>query len=180
MPRTISRPIRCARKNMIQSNSEVAWLQATVSYALSEEADAKYPFETGGVLLGYIAQPNNVPVVLAASGPGPKAIHGKNHFRPDANFDEDVIAKAYRESARSITYMGDWHTHPSHARCLSIRDKRTLRRIARCRSARMATPIMLILVFDESWQPMMWQGFFTRKRMWLNRFSIAQLRVQIF
>ena len=157
-----------------------AWLSRAVAQFLVSEATAKAPLETGGVLLGYSAHPGSVPVILWASGPGPRAIHLRDYYRPDQRFDEAQIAEAYEQSGRRLSYLGDWHTHVPPFPFLSERDKRTLRRIARCRSARVQSPVMLILTFDQAWHPVVWQGTLTKGSIWGAQLRVHELAVRVF
>ena len=108
--------------------------------------------------MGYVAQPTGEPVVLCASGPGADATHSRYHSSPDQEYDENVVAALYEETGRRITYLGDWHTHPAPVRHLSYRDRRTLKRIAKCPTARARNPLMLILSFNREWTATVWRG----------------------
>lgn len=165
---------------MLSKSNTVAWLQASVLKFLTAEAVEMSPLETGGVLLGYFAQPGYVPVVLWAGGAGPRAKRSSTYYRPDAAFDESLVAEVYEQTDRRITYLGDWHTHPAPVYCLSRRDKRTLRRIARCRSARTEAAIMLVLIFDQTWRPTMWQAYPSLGRLWHRRPRVNELGVMLF
>ena len=165
---------------MPDHNSDLAWVRNDVLEFLRAEAVRKAPLETGGVLMGYFAQPGNVPVILWATGPGSRALHLRNYYGPDSEYDESQIADLYEQSGRHLTYLGDWHTHPAPLHHLSRRDKRTLRRIARCHSARVKTPIMLVLVLDRSWHPTLWRGTLCRSILWRKNLSVVQLKVRAF
>ncbi len=77
-------------------------------------------------------------------GPGPAAQHAPLSFRPDAPWQQERIDEAYGRSGRTVTYLGDWHTHPSGTPTLSPRDMSTLRRIARAADARARRPVMAV------------------------------------
>lgn len=172
--------IRSARAAMEAQNNKLAWLYRPVLELLTVEAAAKTPLETGGILMGHFGQPGSVPVILWATGPGPQAVHLRNYYRPDAGFDESQIAAVYRESGGQITYLGDWHTHLTPFAGLSYRDRRTLRRIARCESARLETPLMLVLSYDDQWDVTIWQGRLHKSYIWGRRLSTAKLTVRLF
>src|SRR3546814_16291233 len=88
------------------------------------EADRKFPLETGGILVGYFAE-NGDPVVCAALGPGPHAIHWRKRFTPDHACQCTQLDDIYDQSSGSNTYLGDWHTHPHGVPQLSWLDRRT-------------------------------------------------------
>jgi integrative and conjugative element protein (TIGR02256 family) len=123
-------------------------------------ASAKYPLETGGVLIGYTGGPGGDEVVVAAiTGPGPRARHAATAFEPDHEYQTGEIARIYRASGGVNTYLGDWHTHPAAAPDLSRRDKKTLTRIASHREARLDRPVMAILGESSQWTLKVWRLF---------------------
>ena len=136
----------------------IAWIAQSVVTAMTGEASARFPEETGGVLLGYWSQTEDDVVIHHAVGPGPNATHKRLRFHPDSQFHEAEIARIYEMSGRRHTYLGDWHTHPRGGLRLSVRDLRTLSRIARTREARVSVPIMIILAGDEKeWKIAVWR-----------------------
>jgi integrative and conjugative element protein (TIGR02256 family) len=161
-------------------DEKVAWLHTSVLEFMTLEAEAKAPLETGGVLLGYFSQPGSVPVILYATGPGPHSIHQRYLYKPDSRFDESEIARLYALSGRRVAYLGDWHTHPGSACSLSERDRRTLRRIAICRAARVKTPVMLVLSLNGSWRPVVWQGSLSRRYILTKDLLAARLGLRLF
>ena len=161
-------------------DNKIVWLHCSVLEFLNAEATSKAPLETGGILLGYFRQPGNVPVILQATGPGPQAIHMRYYYRPDHEFDESQIATLYKKSNRQTTYLGDWHTHPLPIANLSYRDKRTLRRIAKCKSARVDAPLMLILSYDNQWEPTIWQGKLHKNYILRKILSTTELTIRLF
>ena len=131
------------------------WLRRSVYRALLQAADEKAPFETGGVLMGY--QDGRSTLVGAWIDAGPRAMHTKNSFIPDHEYQERGIARVYEESGCLFTYLGDWHTHPGGRLHLSRIDRSTLRRIANHPPARVKRPVMLILAGGGPWQDGAWQ-----------------------
>jgi integrative and conjugative element protein (TIGR02256 family) len=120
------------------------WVGADARRRMLEEADARYPNETGGVIVGYRAKLDEY-VVTAVSGPGPRAVHAARKFNPDHDFQVDWLARRYAASNRVETYLGDWHTHPNATTAEpSWTDRRAAAAIADCPDARAAIPIMVI------------------------------------
>lgn len=130
------------------------WVTERALEQMVTEAAALAPDETGGMLLGYISpgsEPEDV-VIEAVTGPGPSATHQAERFEPDTAWQQNQLARAYEESGRVTTYLGDWHTHPRGVVLPSRRDARTARSIARSKTARMPRPFMVILASDdEGW-----------------------------
>lgn len=129
------------------------WIPADVEHALEREAARCAPLETGGVLLGYEdAEERSLLQLRAMVGPGPKAIHLRDRFEPDSEWQRDRIATIYRESGHIVTYLGDWHSHPQGSKHPSRLDRRTARNIARCAGARIDRPLMVIASRDtDKW-----------------------------
>ena len=162
--------------------NRTVWVYRPVLKFLAVEASTQAPLETGGVLMGYFGKSENTPVILWATRAGSQADHGRDYYRPDCEFDESQIATMYKRSHQQISYLGDWHTHPAPCARLSHRDKRALRRIAVCKSARVGTPLMLVLSYDGQWDVAVWQGKVHKscRCIWLNRFSTTQLTIRLF
>jgi integrative and conjugative element protein (TIGR02256 family) len=120
--------------------------------ALTREAARAYPYETGGVLMGYQGE-NDTVVITTIIGPGLNARHAHQAFVPDHEYHANEVAKIYSASGGRWTYLGDWHSHPGGSAHLSWRDRSTLRRIARSSDARVPHPLMLVVCGQsESWQ----------------------------
>lgn len=136
---------------------EKLWLPEALLDEMTALAMRAHPNETGGVLIGYDA--GNGVVVTAITGPGPKAVHDLDAFIPDYTYQNGEIVRIYRESERRHTYLGDWHSHPDGGAILSSKDKRTLRRIANHRPARVPAPIMGILAGGACWDFAVWRCF---------------------
>jgi integrative and conjugative element protein (TIGR02256 family) len=118
------------------------------------EAARAAPLESGGVLLGWQDPEGRKLVIAGVVGPGPQATHRRTRFSPDNDWQCEQITAAYEESGRTVTYLGDWHSHPGGGDTPSRRDERTARRIARARAARARHPVMLILSGgSEVWHP---------------------------
>lgn len=131
-----------------------AWVARSVVGAVASEA-SRYPHEeTGGILLGYWRAED---VVLTATiGAGPNARRGSTWLKPDQDWQLRELAEAYAASGRTITYVGDWHTHPGGAPTPSRRDRRTLRAVRRSTMARTRRPLMMIVGPDADSAPRLW------------------------
>lgn len=120
------------------------YLASRVIQRMQVEADAKYDRETGGVLLGKSCGPNCTSIKHAV-GPGPAALHEKDSFHPDHEWQLDEIRRIFRASNGTLVYQGEWHTHPFGASWPSKRDLTTAKHISRYKPARMKNPMMIIL-----------------------------------
>lgn len=119
------------------------WVSDAALQDLAAEANRAYPLETGGVIVGYVAE-NGDPVVFGAVGPGPAAVHRHQRFTPDHEWQCQQLDHIFEKSSETLVYVGDWHTHPDGSSRMSWLDHRTLRAIANHRQAKTSSPLMLI------------------------------------
>jgi len=121
-------------------------LSQSVLYRMTAEAARRFPKESGGVLLGF-SDPDNqrIACVVDQLGPGPKSKHHAHRFEPDGKWQDEQIGLKYEKSGRTITYLGDWHSHPRGKGGPSGLDQSTAKSIAHCKEARNRHPLMLIL-----------------------------------
>lgn len=184
--------------DVVESGSDdlrrgVGWLAAPVWHDIVAEVRDKAPLETGGVLLGYwVRYPGEGSdasamefeggevVITQGLGPGPNAVHRPDSFSPDHEIHARGIARIYEKSGRVVTYLGDWHSHPTGTADLSRRDRATLTRIARARDARVPHPLMLVVVADDERRTCLWVGRLRRRRGLLRSLSIGLLKPRIF
>ncbi|MEV7135232.1 Mov34/MPN/PAD-1 family protein [Arthrobacter sp. NPDC093128] len=66
-------------------------------------------------------------------------------FVPDTAWQASELAKIYAERDRRVSYLGDWHTHPTAQPIPSSRHLETLGVIAAYSPARSPEPLMAIL-----------------------------------
>lgn len=134
------------------------WIPQYLLDQVLDEANKFFPNETGGLLMGYYVDKQQVIVITDIVDAGPKAIHTPTSFIPDYKYQEQEIAKLYELSGRLHTYLGDWHSHPTGSPTLSGKDKRTLGNIAIHSPARAPEPIMLMLGgITDRWKIKFWK-----------------------
>jgi len=109
---------------------------------MCEEARRWFPLETGGALAGY--RVGSVQVITDYVGPGPRATRTSTTFESDHENQCEVLDQLFDKSCGVTVYLGDWHTHPAGVPNPSGADRRTMRRIARHRSANCNEPVMII------------------------------------
>lgn len=154
------------RRNIGRSVPSIVWLSQPALAQMVDEASAKAPFETGGILIGYRGEGSREPVITHVIGPGPLAIHERTAFLPDQHFHVERVKEIYHQSDRRLSYLGDWHTHPDGTAHLSARDKATLLKIAQSEKARAPQPVMLVLAPGPIWSPNAWIGQVTKRHIW--------------
>lgn len=138
------------------------------------------PEETGGILLGYWGPSREEVVVVEATAPGPHAITGKKAFTPDYEHDRELVAQRYRSSRGRITYLGDWHSHPDSETAPSIRDLRTLRRIADAEVARVEVPMMALVGGVEAWGLSVWAWWGTTGLLCWKQDVVEPAEIQLY
>lgn len=123
------------------------WLPRRLFEEMEREAVRHSPDETGGMLLGYVRSGGRQrDFVIAGSVPaGPKAEHKPHRFVPDGDWQQAHLERAYHDSGRVISYLGDWHSHPGGGLQPSPIDRRTSARVAASDGARAPVPVCLIL-----------------------------------
>lgn len=136
----------------------VVWISAGPLNIMASEASRWAPCETGGILVGYWAAPDEAVITYVVDG-GPNAQRTNMAFEPDAPYQEARLAELYERSGRLDAYLGDWHSHPTGSLGLSRRDRKTLRTIGREPSARCPRPLMLLLAGRVGgWGSAVWVG----------------------
>lgn len=131
------------------------------------EADKWFPLETGGLLLGYIADNSEI-IVTKITTSGPNSIHKKYKYFPDDVYDQEAVEKIFYDSKSIYNYLGDWHTHPNGTGFLSGDDKKTMRIISKSEEAILASPSMLILFGNKSSWKLCAYNLIKSKRKWLG------------
>ena len=92
--------------------------RALAFYSLSEKAlrsiidecSQTYPFETGGMVIGWFDDDHVY--IEYATRPGPLAKHSTHAFRRDGNYSQQVLDEVVIESDGVSDYVGEWHSHP--------------------------------------------------------------------
>jgi integrative and conjugative element protein (TIGR02256 family) len=121
------------------------WLARAALEQMLEEAQARSPDETGGMLLGYLSPGGTEIAITDVIGPGPGALHRTHRFEPDGAWQQQQLAAAYQASGRITTFLGDWHSHADGLPAPSRKDARTAARVAHRRASRTRHPLTLIL-----------------------------------
>lgn len=156
------------------------WVSREAIASIVAECDRAAPAETGGVLLGYLPEGSGERVATHVVGPGPNAIHEEDRFVPDHEYQLAEIARLYEASGRRLEYLGDWHSHPSAEGYLSDKDLRTLDRIAKSRTARVDSPVMLVMAGRGGWHATAWIHRRAASWIWGGRPITRALAVRVF
>ncbi len=121
----------------------LVWVPDDLLAELCAEAEHERPCETGGMLLGWRVGQEIAVVRRIAAGPGAK--RESERFEADGPWQQERLTAAYEDSGRTVTYLGDWHSHPHGPARPSTRDRDTAALIASCAQARAPEPLSVIL-----------------------------------
>lgn len=156
------------------------WIPRLVYGQMCELGAARFPVETGGMLLGYVADDGQA-VVTAIIGPGANARHSEDKFVPDADYQQAELSAHYFRTGGRETYLGDWHTHPEGCAALSRKDEKTLARIALTLSSRTAYPLMLILAGGKQhWEIEVVRFLRRERRFFFYNYEYEQLALKLY
>src|SRR5262249_7828779 len=96
------------RNSMEQT--KVLRLSKQAAAFISQQSKASLPNETGGVIVGFVA--DGEAFVNYAVGPGPKAMHGPTGFTRDGEYSQHWVDIIHKQSGGRCDYIGEWHSHP--------------------------------------------------------------------
>lgn len=103
----------------------------------------KYPYETGGVLVGRMDR--TCLLIEYATGPGPAAEHAASSFKRDGENTQLMLDNIVAQSDGSYDYIGEWHSHPSNCGP-SSKDIASLKWIAGNPKYAVTQPIMALCI----------------------------------
>ena len=156
------------------------WFPSQALTEMEMLADKSYPLETGGMLLGYVADNNDV-VVTAIIGPGPAAKHARHAFEPDSVYQIEILHSHYCATDGRETYLGDWHSHPDGVSILSRTDKRTLASIAHDPSSGIKRPVMAIIASSAGqWSVGVVRFDSMQRRLFVASYTLEELIPKIY
>lgn len=98
--------------------------------------------ETGGILIGYYSEDQNVAIISRVTGPPKDSKHGKFFFRRGINGLMSIINK---EWSLGQYYLGEWHFHPNSSSTPSIVDNIQMKKFLINKSLKCPEPILLIV-----------------------------------
>jgi len=118
-------------------------MEITAHSQIYDDAKKYSPFETGGVLLGYITKDGDYVITRIIPG-GPKADRRAYSFQHDSDWQDDKMDKVWEETKGAEYYIGEWHTHPNNPTHMSVFDIDALKTIAAYPKC-LNNPLMLIM-----------------------------------
>ncbi len=116
---------------------------------LVEFADSAFPFETGGILLGYRTGAT-MRVVGAAEVRDPGATKSAYTLRRRAAQARLDDVRRYFPEGSPVGFVGDWHVHPQNVPPSSV-DRQSIARLGRHYRRRVAT--VVVVREGKTWIP---------------------------
>jgi integrative and conjugative element protein (TIGR02256 family) len=126
-----------------QLKTPPVWIPDVLLATLADEAERSRPLETGGMLVGW--RVGTEVVVTGVIAAGPRAQQARDSFEADGAWQQQQLEETYRKSGRTVTFLGDWHSHPQGRPRPSLRDRETAALVARSEGTRAPQPLTLIL-----------------------------------
>lgn len=102
--------------------------------------------ETGGILLGSIRGPHLH--CLGYTRSGPTDLGSRFRFTRRDCLHQRAAEDAWKLSHRTVTFIGEWHTHPFGAPTPSFVDKLSWSKLAR----RAKHPMLFVIAAPKRWQ----------------------------
>lgn len=121
-----------------------------------EEVRSRFPLESGGAYMG-CSGPSGAHITHVI-GPGPNAEHCTDSFKADAPWQWAEMERIYNSSNGTITYLGDWHSHPkATSGRLSYIDRAALGKIVMGGGIHIAHPLSAVFFGGPvSWRWCFW------------------------
>lgn len=127
------------------------WIPQILINEMIDKIERYAPLETGGSFFGYLSEDSDL-VITHLIEAGPFAKRTAFSFEPDQKYQLQIMEELFFESGKSLSYLGDWHSHPSSSADLSLRDRRTLAKIAKSSEAKCPQPIMMVFgLYPKKW-----------------------------
>jgi integrative and conjugative element protein (TIGR02256 family) len=119
---------------------------------LREWRVARFPRETGRVLLGYYDLIASTVTVVTALPAPPDSVSTPIGFERGVEGLPEIVREAARRTAEIVGYIGEWHSHPpGHSATPSSHDLRQLIHLARG-MAEDGLPAIQLIVGEQNFQ----------------------------
>lgn len=115
-------------------------------FLIEEEGWAKYPKETGGILIGW--QQGLIFHIETAIGPGPNAFHKNISFKRDGIFSQMHLESTVLATHGQWDYLGEWHSHPCNMGPSST-DIKSLKKVQTSPEFNILQPILGLIINER-------------------------------
>lgn len=89
------------------------WVRCGLLHEVSEARQRAGACETGGILVGSWDRDRRIAYIVSHYDPPPDSMHEPNGFVRGVVGVFETITKVHAKTAENLTYIGEWHTHPS-------------------------------------------------------------------
>jgi hypothetical protein len=105
-------------------------------------AHAKFPNETGGIVIGHYDDVHRSALVRCVTGPPRDSVNAPFSFHRGIRGLDALLARAW---LRGLYYLGEWHFHPEARPRASWIDKLQIAEFARTAMMRCPEPVLFIV-----------------------------------
>lgn len=112
--------------------------------------DEKLPFETGGVIVGYVDHQSRTVFIVDVLRAPPDSKESANGFIRGKEGLKAALDEVSARTMRMTGYIGEWHSHPPPASASPSRDDQLLSKHLACELAADGDPALMIIVGDVS------------------------------
>lgn len=88
-----------------------------------------YKKESGGILMGYLLKENGGVVLSKVTTPQKYDIQKRFYFYRDNRIHQDLFNIEWKQSKKTISYLGEWHTHPENYPTPSSKDYKNWKKL---------------------------------------------------
>ncbi|NJK96100.1 MAG: peptidase [Bacteroidales bacterium] len=95
---------------VIRSNHSIH-ISDEVLFILDKYKQNHYQNESGGIILGYVYEDNNI-YISKISEPNSSDKASRYRFERDRKAAQIIVNSEFYKSEGKVIYLGEWHTHP--------------------------------------------------------------------
>lgn len=96
---------------IVKRDKYIIHIPDEVLFILDKYKQKKYQNESGGIVLGYVHEDNNI-YILKVSQPNTSDKASRYGFERDKKAAQIIVNSKFYESEGKVIYLGEWHTHP--------------------------------------------------------------------
>lgn len=96
---------------IIKRNKYTIHVYEEVLSILDKYKQSKNQNESGGIILGYVCENNNI-YISKISQPNAFDKSTRYSFERNKNIAQKIVNSEFYESDGKVIYLGEWHTHP--------------------------------------------------------------------
>lgn len=135
-------------KSYVNEDGLSILLPSKIFNEISNNISKNYPNECGGIFVGKIDLQKQCAIIEHMKMPN-EIKSTPVFFKRLAAFLNNWLNDVFISSKGELFYLGEWHSHPNGFPIPSSTDLKTLRKIAKSKTLRIETPLLLIVGYDN-------------------------------